>query len=258
VSGASGRRRPRRAVRWRGRGLFSGKAVQLTVAPSEPGSGWQWAVGQGPATPLLATQLEPQPQHSSLRDAKGGALAKLPEHILAALVMLDIDDCTIRFHQGEAPVLDGSALPFTRGLLQAGICGDPATRELLVEVTWQGRQVCWNGGTEPARARTFIDVEHARDLGGTDYFPGATPHCALVFGRQGASRYGGGPRLRSEPAWHKLLDVLGDLGPYRAPGRLNGVLRLSDPSHLTNPTAIEEALADARLAYDEEVSTDSG
>ena len=66
------------------------------------------------------------------------------------------------------------------------------------------------------------------------------------------------PGLRDEPAWHKLLDVLGDLGPYRAPGRLNGVLRLSDPSHLTNPAAIEEALADARLAYDGEVPDDSG
>jgi len=255
---ASERRRPRRAVRWRGRGLFSGKAVVLTVGPSEPGSGWQWAVGREPATPLLANQLEPQPQHSRLRNAESSALAELPEHILAALVMLDVDDCTIRFHEGEAPVLDGSALPFARGLLQAGICGRPSARDLLVEVTWRGRQVCWNGGTEPARARTFIDAEHARDLGGMDYFPGARPECALVFGRQGTSRYGGGPRLRGEPAWHKLLDVLGDLGPYRATGRLNGVLRLIDPSHRTNPAAIEEALVDAQLAYDGEVSVDSG
>jgi len=256
VSEAAERRRPRRAVRWRGRGLFSGRAVQVSVSPGEPGRGWQWAVGRGPATPLLATQLEPQPQHSRLRSPEGDCV-ELPEHIFAALVMLDVDDCTIGFHGGEAPLLDGSALPFVRGLLQAGICGRPARRGLRVEVAWRGRLVCWNGGTRPSRARTFIDVDHARELGGTRYYPGARPGCALVFGRQGASRYGGRPRLPDEPAWHKLLDVLGDLGPYRAHGRLNGTMRLSDPSHLTNPAAIEEALAEARIGYHGEVPADS-
>lgn len=243
------RRRPRRAVRFRGVGLFSGKAVQLSLHPGEPGRGLCWAVGRAPAIALEPRHLRPEPRRSTLFDEQTGFRAQLPEHILAALVMLDVDDCTIRFHDGEAPVLDGSALPLVRGLRAAGIAGSARSPRLRVEVNWEGHDVCWQGGTEPARARTFISVQDAREAGGQGCFPGARPGCALVFGPQHSSRYGGRPRLRNEPAWHKLVDLLGDLGATRARGQLAGLLQATTPSHSSNPELIEQALSTGTLTY---------
>jgi len=243
------RRRLHRAARFRGAGLFSGKAVQLSVHPGEPGRGWCWAVGRAPAIALEPQHLCPRPRRSTLFDKPTGCLAQVPEHILAALVMLDVDDCTVRFRNGEAPLLDGSALPFVRGLQAAGIAGPRRPWTLRVEVHWQGRDVCWWGGTTPARARTFISAQEARKAGGLGSFPGARPGCALVFGRQHSSRYGGRPRLRDEPAWHKLADLLGDLGAHRARGRLTGLLQATAPSHSSNPELIEQALSTGSLRY---------
>jgi UDP-3-O-acyl-N-acetylglucosamine deacetylase len=243
------RRRLRRAARFRGAGLFSGKAVQLSVHPGVPDRGWCWAVGRAPAIALEPRHLCPQPRRSTLFDEPTDFLVQLPEHILAALLMLDVDDCTIRFHDGEAPVLDGSALPFVRGLRAAGIAGPTRPCGLRVEVNWEGRDLCWQGGTAPARARTFISAQEAREVGGLGSFPGARPGCALVFGPQHSSRYGGRPRLRDEPAWHKLADLLGDLGPHRARGRLAGLLQATAPSHSSNPELIEQALAAGSLTY---------
>ena len=104
--------------------------------------------------------------------------------------------------------------------------------------------VRWLGGAAPAAARTFIDADFAADHRGL--FAGARPGCALVLRANGAL-YGGRPRLSDEPAWHKLLDLLGDLGCWRARGRLAGRLAVSEPTHATNPDAIGKALAAGEL-----------
>jgi UDP-3-O-acyl-N-acetylglucosamine deacetylase len=185
--------------------------------------------------PLTPDQLAPLPHRSTLE----GRVA-LPEHALAALVLLDVDDCDLRFAHGEAPVLDGSALPFVRALRSAGIEGPPPRSGLEVRVG----AATWIGGTRPAAARTFVDADFAarhRHL-----FPGARPGCALVL-RDGAALYGGRPRLPDEGSWHKLLDLLGDLGPWRARRRLTGVLAVDEASHSINPGHITRALAAGQL-----------
>lgn len=191
--------------------------------------------------PLGPEQLAPLPHRSTL-DGR----AALPEHALAALLMLDVDDADLRFLHGEAPVLDGSALPFVEALLAAGIEGPAARRELEVRVVTGSSTVHWTGGLYPAPARTFIDAAFA--AGRRHLFPGARPGCALVL-RDGRSLHGGRPRLPDEPAWHKLLDLLGDLGCWRARGRLTGSLVIRDPSHATNPGHITRALVEGRLRW---------
>jgi len=189
--------------------------------------------------PLRPEDLAPLPHRSTL-----AGRVTLPEHALAALVLLDIDDCDLRFRGGEAPILDGSALPFVRALRSAGIAGPAARDELSVEVEVGGVTVRWSGGLRPAPARTFIDAGYA--TGRRDLWPGARPGCALVL-REGAALHGGRPRMPDEPAWHKLLDLLGDLGSWRARGRLRGCLRTREPSHVSNPGWIRRAEADGQL-----------
>lgn len=168
----------------------------------------------------------------------------MPEHLLAALVMLDVDDCDLRFETGEAPLLDGSARPWVRALRAAGIVGPPPRSELAVVVSAAGGQVAWRGGTAPAGARTFMNLDDAARL--RSRFPGARPGGTVLL-RDGAAVYGGRPRMPQEQAWHKLLDVLGDLGPWRARGRLTGSIERVDPSHATHGEAVARDLAQGRL-----------
>jgi len=190
----------------------------------------------------------PQPHRSALQ-APGGDQVQVCEHVLAACVLLSLDDVDIVFEGSEAPIVDGSAGPFVQAMRHAGFAGGPPSAELCVSVTWRGRRVTWSGGLLPARSRTFIDLDAGAQLLASGWFPGARPGCSVVLGKGGTARYGSRPRMRTEPAWHKLLDVLGDLGPYRATGRVVGELQVDNPSHASNGETIQEALADGRLRW---------
>ena len=236
------RRTPRRPVAVGGVGLFSGRICRLRIGPGKPGSGWRWRVG-GDWHQLGPHHLAPLPRRSRLVHGTDALL--LPEHVLAALGMADVDDVELDVRGGEVPLVDGSALPFAKGLVLAGL--DAPTTGLRVEVTWRGHTVTWDGGFGPARARTFIDGPAARAARTAGLFPGARPHSALVLDGEARLLGGRGRRLVHEPAWHKLLDLLGDLGPWRAQGRLEGRLVAHEPSHDRNAALIEAALSRGAL-----------
>ncbi|MEP7218879.1 MAG: UDP-3-O-acyl-N-acetylglucosamine deacetylase, partial [Bacteroidota bacterium] len=54
------------------------------------------------------------------------------EHVLAALVALEIDNCRIELTANEPPVGDGSALPYTEVLLKAGFQDQKAARQVVI------------------------------------------------------------------------------------------------------------------------------
>ncbi len=241
------RRTLRRPVSVSGVGLFSGRACRIRISPGATGSGWRWRVG-GQWHQLGPHHLAPLPRRSRL--VHGPDVLLLPEHALAALVMADVDDVEFDVRGGEVPLVDGSALPFARGLKLAGL-NAPAT-SLRVEVTWRGHTVTWGGGFGPARARTFIDGPAARAARAAGLFPGARPDSALVLDGDARLLGGRGRRLVQDPAWHKLLDLLGDLGPWRAQGRLAGRLVAHEPSHDRNAALIEAALSRGTLRWAQE------
>jgi UDP-3-O-acyl-N-acetylglucosamine deacetylase len=219
----------RRSARVRGRALFGGGPTTLRLLPGR--EGWRWGLRGDRLHPLRPEDLAPLPHRSRL--VRGDAVATLPEHALAALVLLDIDAVDLIFEGGEAPVGDGSAGSFLDALRAAGISGGRRSR--LTVSTAAAR---WDAGFVPGRARTFLaraDAARLRPL-----YPGARPGGALILDGDGAL-YGGRPRMPDEPAVHKLLDLLGDLGPWRAIGPLEGHLHVAAPSHLANPHAIAAA-----------------
>ncbi len=249
------RRRLSRPVRLTGRALFSGGRACVTLSPGIPGAGWRWAVGAAPLEPLLPSHRVALPRRSALQGA--GGRADLCEHLLAALLLADIDDCDLRFGGHEAPILDGSAAPWLLAIRQSGVRGRrPAVGPALsVDIHWGGQSMTWTsaprGGVTADRiasARTFVHRRDAIMLRARGAFPGARPGCALVLDDEGrAALYGGRPRLPQETLAHKLVDVLGDLGPWRARGRLAGRLHINNPGHSTNGTAIAATLADGQL-----------
>jgi UDP-3-O-acyl-N-acetylglucosamine deacetylase len=163
----------------------------------------------------------------------GQDVATLPEHVLAALVLLDVDAVEVVFEGGEAPIGDGSSSMFLAAIRAAGLTGRP--RSTLRVSTDQAE---WSGGHRPGRARTFLQRGDAGAL--RSLFPGARPGCAVVVDGSTAL-YGGRAPMRSEQPTHKLLDLLGDLGPWRAAGPLTGHLHVADPRHVDNPGSIARA-----------------
>ena len=225
-----------------GVGLFTAARCSVRLGPGAPGSGWWWRTAHRWHR-LAPDQLRPLPRRSRLVADSDSLL--LPEHLLAALVLADVDDVTIDVRGGEVPLLDGSARPFAQALLHAGL--DAPRSRLTVTVVWGGTSVSWTGGFAPALARTFIDADTAR--ASRALFPGARPGVALVID-DGARLLGArGRRLPNEPAWHKLLDLLGDLGPFRAMGPLHGALCADQPSHDRNPALIRAALATGAIRH---------
>ncbi len=111
----------RTPVECQGIGLHSGAPVTLRILPAPAGSGIVFrrvdlegftveAVSRNVARVSYATSL-----------MKKGVLISTTEHLLSAFVGLGIDNAVVELDNLELPILDGSALPFTRMVEKAGI-----------------------------------------------------------------------------------------------------------------------------------------
>lgn len=102
-----------------GFGLHTGKAVEARVSPLPDGGGLRFRFGAG-SYGITEAKLADTRRKTGLQFPDGSCVFTV-EHLLAALSCLEIDDAEIEIQGGEVPVTDGSALPFARALLEAGI-----------------------------------------------------------------------------------------------------------------------------------------
>lgn len=260
-----------------GIGLVTGRAARLVLHPAPPGSGIRFRTEAGAevAADWRAARVAP---FCSALALPGGGLLRMPEHLLAALMALGVDDALAEIEGAEVPILDGSALPWCRLIRAAGIAETALPRRRLglrraVELERDGRLI----RAEPA-AETRFDV--ALDLAGwgrlrwegvpmgEDFVAEIAP--ARSFGRlrwalpaallarllgretlRGASfantaplvggRILGGARLPEEPVRHRALDLLGDLALLGAP--LVARVTAWRPSHAMNQAFLHHLLA---------------
>ena len=116
-----------------GIGLHTGNPSTITFNPSPEHSGFTF----------IRTDLENSPEIPALVDyvtdiSRGttltynGASVHTVEHVLAALVGLEIDNCRIELTANEPPVGDGSALPYTEILHHAGFVEQKAAKDYLI------------------------------------------------------------------------------------------------------------------------------
>jgi UDP-3-O-[3-hydroxymyristoyl] N-acetylglucosamine deacetylase/3-hydroxyacyl-[acyl-carrier-protein] dehydratase len=119
-----------KAVSITGKGLHTGAPVTLTFNPA-PENHWY---------KFQRTDLEGQPIIEADCDLvvdtsrgttleKNGARVHTTEHVLAALVGLQIDNCLIQVSGPEMPIMDGSSLSFIEILESARIVEQEALRE---------------------------------------------------------------------------------------------------------------------------------
>ncbi len=118
------------AVSLSGVGLHTGKQVKITFNPA-PANHW---------FKFQRTDLQGQPIIEADADLavdtsrgttleKNGVRVHTTEHVLAALMGLEIDNCLIQIDAPEMPIMDGSSIKFIEALESAGIVEQEAQRE---------------------------------------------------------------------------------------------------------------------------------
>src|SRR5690554_233857 len=116
-----------------GVGLHTGKEVKVTFKPAPVDHGYKF----------VRTDLEGQPVIEAdanfvVNTQRGTNLEKLGvkiqtcEHVLAALVGLEVDNCLIELNASEPPIMDGSAKFFVEAIEKAGIVEQDAYRKEYV------------------------------------------------------------------------------------------------------------------------------
>ena len=118
-----------KAVSLSGVGIHTGKKVKLTFKPAPVNHGYAFSRVDLEGTPVIkadANLVVNTTRGTNLE--KNGVSIQTSEHVLAALVGLEIDNVLIELNASEPPIMDGSSIHFVEALLEAGIEEQDAER----------------------------------------------------------------------------------------------------------------------------------
>ena len=118
-----------------GVGLHTGKNVTLTFKSAPENSGFAFKRIDLEGSPIIEADANyvTNTQRGTCLE-KNGVTIQTCEHVLAALVGLDIDNAILEIDASEPPIMDGSSKFFVEALEKAGVVEQEATREVY-EVT---------------------------------------------------------------------------------------------------------------------------
>lgn len=244
------------AISFSGTGLHSGAPATVTLRPAFAHHGiWfsrEDVVSGDRMIPARWDAVNRSPLCTKLVNGKGLEVSTV-EHLMAALAGCGIHNALIEIDGPEVPILDGSAVPFVRGIMQRGIrqlAAPVMAFEVLQQVSvtegeatasiapsqtlridfeidfvdaaigHQKKSLVMNNGSfarELCDSRTFCrqaDVDMMRANGLA--LGGSAGENAVVFDGDAVTSPGG-LRHADEPVRHKMLDALGDLALAGAP-----------------------------------------
>ena len=217
-----------------GIGIHSGQAATVTLTSAAAGEGIVFFTPQGPVPARAENVIE------TLRCTvlgKGEARVSTVEHLLSACAGLGITDLRVEVDGPELPILDGSALAWTKLLSPQPLVLHPLRQPLLATGKGGSFIACYPAerlcvtvalcfehrlvGTQVARfvegddyttqiapARTFGFIEEVQKLLDAGLAKGGSLDNAVIVY---PDRYEPALRFEDELARHKLLDLLGDL-----------------------------------------------
>ena len=116
-------------VSLKGVGIHTGKEVNLTFKPAEENFGYAFCRTDLPEKPIIEANINfvVNTDRGTNLD-KNGIKIKTSEHVLAALVGMEIDNVLIELDASEPPIMDGSSKYFVEALQKAGIKEQKAIR----------------------------------------------------------------------------------------------------------------------------------
>lgn len=116
-----------------GVGLHTGKNVTLTFKPAPENYGYAFVRTDLEGSPVVeaAVNYVVNTQRGTNLE-KNGVKIHTSEHVLAALVGMQVDNCIIELDAPEPPIMDGSSKYFVEALEEAGIVTQDAEREEYV------------------------------------------------------------------------------------------------------------------------------
>lgn len=116
-----------------GVGLHTGKDVTLTFKPAPENYGYAFVRVDLEGHPVIeadANYVVNTQRGTNLE--KRGVKIQTSEHVLAALVGMEVDNCIIELNASEPPIMDGSSKFFVEAIEEAGIVEQEAEREEFV------------------------------------------------------------------------------------------------------------------------------
>ena len=109
-------------VSLKGVGLHTGKDVTLKFIPAPANTGYRFVRFDLDGNPEIEADVQwvTDTQRGTNLE-KNGVKIHTSEHVLSALVGLEIDNCYIHLNAPEPPIMDGSSIEFVKALREAGI-----------------------------------------------------------------------------------------------------------------------------------------
>ncbi|MGD9897878.1 MAG: bifunctional UDP-3-O-[3-hydroxymyristoyl] N-acetylglucosamine deacetylase/3-hydroxyacyl-ACP dehydratase [Calditrichaceae bacterium] len=128
----------KKEVSFEGRGLHTGNLAKITFKPAPENYGRRFVRVDIDNSPEIPAVLDYVVQNTSIDSLRGttlemdGVQVHTVEHVLAALVGLEIDNIRIELNVNEPPIGDGSAMPFVNKLMEAEIEEQDSPKEYLI------------------------------------------------------------------------------------------------------------------------------
>lgn len=260
-----------------GVGLHSGQPVTLTLRPAPPNTGIVFVYRNVSGETLLPAAVSNKvPTELCTAISVNGHQVKTIEHLLAALVGMEIDNVYAEVDAGEIPVLDGSASPFVRLIRTAGVISQTRRQSYVkimqpIEVVDGARRVRIEPSSTPritysihydhpliqtqsysytcsatafeqeiATARTFGFLQEVQALWSRGLGKGGTLDNTVILSEEGVVNQSG-LRFPNEFVRHKVLDLIGDIALLGFP--FIGHIVAERSGHAMHTRLVEQILA---------------
>ncbi len=258
-----------------GRGLHGNQACRVTLRPVERPTGIRFRhLPTAVEVPARADRVGDLSLATTL--VQDGVRFGTIEHLLSALMGLEVEHVLIETDGEELPILDGSARPWVEAIQRAGIASLPGRRRFIkvlrtvvVEAKGKWMRVSPYDGLrlrytidfplksigrqsrewtldpakylrELASARTFCMEQDIAAMQAVGLARGGSLENAVVYGAQGPLNET--LRYEDEAVRHKMLDLVGDLALLGAP--LLGLVEAEAAGHALHVALVKALLAD--------------
>jgi UDP-3-O-[3-hydroxymyristoyl] N-acetylglucosamine deacetylase/3-hydroxyacyl-[acyl-carrier-protein] dehydratase len=113
-----------------GTGLHTGQSVTMTFNPAPENHGYKFRRVDIPGAPIIDADVDNVTDTSrGTSITQNGATVNTVEHVLAALVGLEVDNVLIDLDGPETPIMDGSSIQFVDVITETGLIEQDADRE---------------------------------------------------------------------------------------------------------------------------------